>query len=79
MRAIVGDMPTALRNHEHRPTESAILARAELARIERQIGSGSARNGAGRWSAVRARRLNRLRYREAVCKARALTLEEAVA
>jgi hypothetical protein len=55
------------------------LAREELARIEHQIGTGSARNAYGQWSAAQARRLNRLRYREATYRARVGVLEKAAA
>jgi hypothetical protein len=52
------------------------LARDELRRIERQIGTGSARTATGEWSPAKARRLNRLRHRQAVCNARVTALEE---
>jgi hypothetical protein len=52
------------------------LARQELSRIERQIGTGSARTATGEWSPAKAGRLNRLRYRQAVCNARVTALEE---
>ena len=52
------------------------LARHELTRIECQIGTGSARTATGEWSPAKARRLNRLRYRQAVCNARIIALEE---
>ena len=55
------------------------LARAELARIEKQIGTGSARNANGRWSAAQARSLNRLRYLEATYRARICLLERTAA
>jgi hypothetical protein len=51
------------------------LAREALARIERQIGTGSARNADGRWSAAQARCLNGLRYGQATYKARIGLLE----
>ena len=53
------------------------LAREELARLERQIGNGSARNASGQWSAAQARCLNRLRYSQATAKARVALLERA--
>jgi hypothetical protein len=52
------------------------LARDELRRIERQIGTGSARTATGEWSSAKARRLNRLRHRQAVCNARISVLEK---
>jgi hypothetical protein len=55
------------------------LAREELDRIERQIGTGSARTATGEWSSAEARRLSRLRYREALSRARLITLQEAAA
>jgi hypothetical protein len=55
------------------------LARDKLARIERQIGTGSARTNEGRWSRARARSLNRLRHDQAACKARLALLEKAAA
>jgi len=45
------------------------LAQQELAWIERLIGTGSARDATGQWSASEARRLNRLRHREAISRA----------
>ena len=53
------------------------LARDELARIERQIGTGSARDAAGRWSPARARDLNQLRHAQAVCNRRIVELQAA--
>jgi hypothetical protein len=72
-------MPRFILNHKHRPPECAWelrLPRVELHRIERELGTGSARTAAGKWSSAKARRLNRLRYRQAVCKARIIALEE---
>jgi len=55
------------------------LAREELARIEHQIGTGSARNASGQWSVAQARCLNRLRYLQATYRARVGLLEKAAA
>ena len=55
------------------------FAREELARIERQIGSGSARNASGHWSAAQARCLNRLRYGQATYRVRVGLLEKRAA
>ena len=55
------------------------LAREELARIERQIGTGSARNSDGEWSSAQARRLNRLRYGQTTYRARVGRLEKVAA
>jgi hypothetical protein len=55
------------------------LAREELARIEKQIGTGSARNANGQWSAAQARCLNRLRYLQATYRARVGLLERTAA
>jgi len=55
------------------------LAELELAHIEQQIGTGSARDGSGLWSAAHASRLNALRYRQATCRARVSVLKKAAA
>jgi hypothetical protein len=72
-------MPTSSLHQHFAERGSIRLAREELGRIERQIGTGSARNATGGYSAERARHLNRLRYSEAVCRAHVLALEKAAA